>query len=119
MATRAGDLNARIIIEKRIETTNEALEVVDEWVNLFGDGVSVAAKWRGARRTADSVINDRVSAPEEALVSVRYMRGINASCRVRLIGDDSDTPWMISATPMKSVNGAFLEFTVVREVMAL
>lgn len=119
MATRAGELNTRIIIEKRVETQNEYLEVVDEWVNVFGEGVTLAAKWRGSRRTADLVSDDRISAPEEALVSIRYVRGVTASCRVKRVGDETEVPWMIVASPIRNTNSGFLEFTVRRKVAAL
>lgn len=119
MATRAGEMNTRIIIEKRVETQNEDLETVDEWVNVFGEGVTLAAKWRGSRRTADLVSDERISAPEEAFVSIRYVREVTASCRVKCIGDENATPWMIVATPLRNTNSGFLEFTVRRKVTAL
>lgn len=93
---------------------------IDTWVDV-AEG-SFPATWRRKLTRFDSAIdntgNDRVTAPETAVVSVRYTKKITATCRVWRIGDEGGW-WSIIGTPERSIDGGWLEFTVERKVRAI
>lgn len=114
----AGDLTARIVVEVPDTQKNGRGGKTVTWKPLFGERVSLPAKWRATVRTADSADNGRVAAEESATVTIRNNGRIGAVCRVRRIGDLGE-PWDVVAAPVPSPNGMWLEFTVQRKAAAL
>lgn len=122
MAVSAGEMSTRIIVEAPHSEEDGKGGEIDVWKNVFGEGVTIPAKWRRKMTRFDSTVankaDDRVIASETAKVHVRYCSGITSVCRIRRIGDDSGY-WYIIGTPERSVNRGWLEFTVERRAAAL
>ena len=116
----AGAMRTRIRVQKPVTIDDGGGNDIDTWEDVT-EG-SFAAVWRRKLTRFDSAIdnrdNDRVYAPETAVVTVRFTKRITASCRVQRIGDDGGY-WTIIGTPERSVDGGWLEFTVERKVKAL
>lgn len=116
----AGAARTRIRVQKPVSVDDGGGNEIDTWEDV-AEG-SFAAVWRRKLTRFDSSIdnrdNERVYAPETAVVSVRFTKRITASCRVQRIGDDGGF-WTIIGTPERSVDGGWLEFTVERKVKAL
>ena len=123
----AGAARTRIRVQRPVSVDDGGGNEIDTWEDA-AEG-SFAAVWRRKLTRFDSAIdnrdNERVYAPETAVVSVRFTKRITASCRVFRIGDDQRFPdgnsgaWTIIGTPERSVDGGWLEFTVERKVKAL
>lgn len=122
MAVSAGEMSTRIIVEAPESVGDGKGGEIDAWKNIFGEGVTIPAKWRRKMTRFDSTVDnradDRVIASETAKVHVRYCSGITSVCRVRRIGDNFGY-WYIIGTPERSVNRGWLEFTVERRAAAL
>lgn len=115
----AGELTARIVVEVPESEKNGGGGKTVTWKLLFGEGISLPARWRRRSGTSsDREEHDRVAAFESALVTVRYNSRLGSTCRVRRIGDTGG-PWNVVGTPNRSPNGMWLEFTVERRVAAL
>lgn len=116
----AGAMRTRIRVQRPVSVDDGGGNDIDTWEDV-AEG-SFAAVWRRKLTRFDSAIdnrdNDRVYAPETAVVTVRFSRRITASCRVQRVGDDGGY-WTIIGTPERSVDGGWLEFTVERKVKAL
>lgn len=114
----AGELTSRIVIEVPETVKNGRGGKTVTWKPLFGEKISLPAKWRADARTADSAENDRVAAVESAVVTIRNNGRVGAVCRVRRIGDLGE-PWDVVAAPVLSPNRMWLEFRVQRKAAAL
>ncbi len=116
----AGAARTRIRVQRSVSGDDGGGNEIDTWEDV-AEG-SFAAVWRRKLTRFDSAIdnrdNERVYAPETAVVSVRFTKRITASCRVFRIGDNGGA-WTIIGTPERSVDGGWLEFTVERKVKAL
>ena len=114
----AGELTSRIVVEvPDTQKTGRGGKTVT-WKPLFGEMVSLPAKWRTTVRVADTVDHDHVAAVESATVTIRNNKRVGAVCRIRRIGDTGE-PWDVVADPVPSPNRMWLEFTVQRKVAAL
>ena len=116
----AGAMRTRIRVQRPVHREDGMGNEIDTWEDV-SEG-SFAAVWRRKLTRFDSAIdrdgNDRVMAPETAVVTVRFTKKITADCRVSRVGDDGGS-WEIIGTPERSVDGGFLEFTVERKARAL
>lgn len=121
----AGAMRTRIRVQKPVHREDGTGNEIDTWEDV-SEG-TFAAVWRRKLTRFDSAIdregNDRVMAPETAVVTVRFTRKITADCRVFRMGENAADgkliPWEIIGTPERSVDGGFLEFTVERKARAL
>lgn len=117
----AGELTTRIVVEVPDSAPNGRGGKTVTWKPLFGERVSIPAKWRrraGTAAASDHEAHDRVAAVETATVTIRYNSRIGSTCRVRRIGDTGGA-WDIVGSPDQSPNRMWLEFTVERRVAAL
>lgn len=114
----AGELTSRIVVEVPDTQKNGRGGKTVTWKPLFGERVSLPAKWRTTVRVADTVDHDHVAAVESATVTIRNNKRVGAVCRIRRIGDTGE-PWDVVAAPVPSPNRMWLEFTVQRKAAAL
>lgn len=116
----AGAARTRIRVQKPVSVDDGAGGEIDTFEDV-AEG-TFAAVWRRKLTRFDSAIDntgdERVYAPETAVVTVRYTKRITAVCRVMRIGDDGGW-WDIIGTPERSVDGGWLEFAVERKVRAI
>ena len=116
----AGAARTRIRVQRPVSVDDGGGNEIDTWEDV-AEG-TFAAVWRRKLNRFDSAVdnwdNERVYAPETAVVSVRFTKRITASCRVFRIGDNGGA-WTIIGTTERSVDGGWLEFTVERKVKAL
>lgn len=114
----AGELTSRIVVEVPDTQKNGKGGKTVTWKPLFGEHISLPARWRSEVRVADSTDHAHTAAVESATVTVRNNNRIGAVCRIRRIGDLGGA-WDVVAAPVSSPNGRWLEFTVQRRVAAL
>lgn len=120
--TTAGELRERLYIEAPFPEEDGKGGETDTWKNVFGEGKTVAAKWRRKMTRFDSTVDntkdDRVFASETAKVVIRYTGRVDSLCRVKRKGE-KDGWWYIIGSPERSVDGNWLEFTAERRAAAL
>lgn len=116
----ASAARTRIHVQKAVSQSDGTGNEVDVWEDV-SEG-TFAAVWRRKLTRFDSAVDgkegDRITAPETAVVTVRFTRRITPYCRVRRVGDDGGW-WTIIGTPERSVDGGWLEFTVERKVRSI
>ena len=116
----ASAARTRIQVQKAVSQEDGGGNEVDAWEDVSTG--TFAAIWRRKLTRFDSAVDDkdgdRLTAPETAVVTVRYTGRITPYCRVRRVGDNGGW-WTIIGTPERSVDGGWLEFTVERKVRSI
>lgn len=116
----AGTLRTRIIIEAPESKKTGKGSKKDNWVNVFGEGVTIAAEWKRKMTrfdsTVDNTADDRQFASDTAKVKIRRCAGVTSVCRIKRVGDDEGY-WYIDGSP--EVNGGWIELTASRRAASV